>query len=44
MLDGEARSLLNNEEVREIYLGKGTKNSMREGSRMNHKRSPPYIL
>jgi len=29
MLDGEARSLINNEEVREIYLGKGTKNSMK---------------
>jgi branched-chain amino acid transport system ATP-binding protein len=29
MLDGEARSLINNEEVREIYLGKGTKKSMK---------------
>jgi len=27
MLEGEARSLINNEEVRKIYLGKGTKNS-----------------
>jgi ABC-type lipopolysaccharide export system ATPase subunit len=26
MLDGEARSLINNEEVRKIYLGKGTTN------------------
>ena len=29
MLDGEARSLIKNEEVREIYLGKGTKKSMK---------------
>lgn len=27
VLDGEARSLINNEEVRKIYLGKGTTNS-----------------
>lgn len=29
MLDGEARSLINNEEVREIYLGKGTRNTVK---------------
>ena len=29
MLDGEARSLINNEEVKKIYLGKGTRNPMR---------------
>ena len=29
MLDGEGRSLINNEEVRKIYLGKGTKSAMR---------------
>ncbi len=28
MLDGEAQSLLNNEEVKEIYLGKGKKNTI----------------
>ncbi len=29
MLDGEARSLINNEEVKKIYLGEGTTNSRR---------------
>lgn len=29
MLDGEAQSLLNNDEVKEIYLGKGRKNTIR---------------
>jgi ABC-type lipopolysaccharide export system ATPase subunit len=28
MLDGEAQSLIKNEEVRKIYLGKGTTNAM----------------
>jgi branched-chain amino acid transport system ATP-binding protein len=28
MLDGEARSLINNEEVRKIYLGKGRRNAI----------------
>jgi branched-chain amino acid transport system ATP-binding protein len=31
MLDGEARSLIHNEEVRKIYLGKGTTNSGTQG-------------
>lgn len=33
MLDGEARSLIDNEEVRKIYLGKGTTNSRASGGR-----------